>query len=113
MELWEQAIGFDVEISATEVAKCAKQREESGHPDFNSALWMTVGKNGKNLPMALGRWLASKCGVVIGGRRFVAGGRSGHPTYRLETTGEEIVEMSEGDYSHEILAALKALDEAA
>jgi putative DNA primase/helicase len=83
MELWEQAIGFDVEISATEVAKCAKQREESGRPDFNSALWMTVGKHGKNLPMALGRWLASKCGVVIGGRRFVAGGRSGHPTYRL------------------------------
>ena len=83
MGLWEQHISLDVEISTHDVTGRAKRLEEEGRPEFNSMLWMTAGK-GKNLPMTLGKWLASKCGAVIGGRRFVAGRRTdGVATYRL------------------------------
>jgi hypothetical protein len=90
MEQWEKHIGYDVEVSASDVAKKARTIDANGcgDPDFNSALWMTAGKV-KNLPMALGKWLASKNGVVIDGRKLVERkGRARSVTYHLESVGD-------------------------
>jgi putative DNA primase/helicase len=87
MDLWAERFG-NAEMSAGDAVKAAQAGAELGNGDLLAAFWCTAKKSAKNLPMALGKWLNSKDGVVIGRRRFVASGRQGHLKFRLHSMEE-------------------------
>jgi putative DNA primase/helicase len=84
MDLWAERFGQS-EVSAGDAVKAAQAGAELGNGDLLAAFWCTAKKGAKNLPMALGRWLSSKDGVVIASRRFVASGSQGHLRFRLHS----------------------------
>jgi hypothetical protein len=87
IELWEARFG-QMEMSAGDAVKAAQNGFDDGGSDLIDAFWCTAKKGAKNLPMALGKWLNNKSGVVAGGRRFVPAGSRGHLKYRLENVSE-------------------------
>jgi putative DNA primase/helicase len=83
LDLWHGRFRGN-EVTPGEAVKAAKAQAEAGDGDLLDALWSTTSKETKCLPIALGTWLNTRENVIIGGKRFVRGGRKGHPTYRVE-----------------------------
>ena len=92
MDLWAERFG-KTEMSAGDAVKAAQAGAELGNGDLLAAFWCTAKKGAKTLPMALGKWLNSKDGVVIGSQRFVAAGSQGHLKFRLHSIAEPTAEQ--------------------
>ena len=93
MEFWEARFGR-TEMSAGDAVKAAQNGCDDSGSDLIDAFWCTAKKGAKNLPMALGKWLSSKDGVVSDGRKFASVGSKGHLKYRLETVSEPQTDTS-------------------